>query len=87
MDGLLTIEHGRLEDLLEIGLRNSPPPRRGILARCCRALLHRLQQVNSGEFSSAPQRGCALRPIRRCKTSIFLTKTNNTRVPISLSRK
>jgi cyclopropane-fatty-acyl-phospholipid synthase len=49
MDGLLTIEHGRLEDLLEIGLRNSPPPRRGILARCCRALLHRLQQVNSGE--------------------------------------
>ena len=49
MDGHLTIEQGRLEDLLEIGLRNSPAPRRGILARWCRALLHRLQQANSGE--------------------------------------
>jgi cyclopropane-fatty-acyl-phospholipid synthase len=48
MDGTLTIEHSRLEDLLEIGLRNTGGPRwRTLLARGLRALLHRLQQANS----------------------------------------
>ncbi len=50
MDATLTIEQGRLEDLLEIGLRNSGgPPRWNLLARGLRALQHRLQQANSGE--------------------------------------
>ena len=50
MDGALTIEQGRLEDLLEIGLRNTGgPPQRNLLARGLRALLHRLHQANSGE--------------------------------------
>ncbi len=50
MDATLTIEQGRLEDLLEIGLRNTAgPPRRNLLARGLRALLHRLQQANSGD--------------------------------------
>jgi len=50
MDGALTIEQGRLEDLLEIGLRNTTgsPPRRNLIARGLRAFLHRLQQANSG---------------------------------------
>ena len=49
MDATLTIEQGRLEDLLEIGLRNTAgPPRRSLLGRGRRALLHRLHQANSG---------------------------------------
>jgi cyclopropane-fatty-acyl-phospholipid synthase len=47
MDGSLTIEQGRLEDLLEIGLRNFPPPGRGLLAGLWRRLLHRIQQANA----------------------------------------
>jgi len=50
MDAALTIEQGRLEDLLEIGLRNSADPsRRNLLARGLRAVLHRLHQANSGD--------------------------------------
>ena len=49
MDGALTIEQGRLEDLLEIGLRNTGgPSRRNLLRRGLRRLLHRVHQANSG---------------------------------------
>lgn len=50
MDGTLTIEQGRLEDFLELCLRNAAAsPRQGLFRRLGRRLLHRLHQANSGE--------------------------------------